>query len=839
VSEAASTAGRWQRMELIFHAALEIPESEQSAFLEKSCPDDAAMRIEIRTLLAAFAAEKQFRLPPETPEFSGRRGEILGGYRLEAELGHGGMGTVYLANRVDGQFEQQVALKVVSPHLRTRFFTERFRSERQILASLNHPNITRLLDGGVSGAGDPYLVMEYVDGQPISRYCDQRLLTIAERVRLFLQVCSAVEYAHRKLVVHRDLKPANMLIGADGAPKLLDFGTARLLAAEGVDATTRFHAMTMRYAGPEQLRGEPASTSMDVYSLGVTLYELLVGAWPFGNPESPMAGLERALRDVNPAPPPSLVTEDAARLRSTSPARLSGILRGDLRSVMLKAIEADPRRRYGSVEQLAGDLRRWLAGQPVLAREQTLLYRCMRFAGRHRWPLTAAAVISAAFGVSVLIAVRQYGREQRRLVQVRNLSQSYLDDILSEVGKLPGSMKARLLIVDRAGRNLDQLLPDAPDDPELRRALAAAYLQLGDIQGKPFTVSLGDTAGALASYRKAIAMAEGASRGDWESPGVLVRARRTIAQIEARAGKNSDALAQLNEALEPAHRLWQDAPPDLRIDGKPAAWQYVDTNLTLGYLMLKAAERAPGDVAGLQRTLAQLRTTAALDRQLLARHPGAAGVTAPVYQYIGFVLEYLGHATGDTRYFQQAVDAHRRTVDDACRTFAKDPRPPTQRNCGDALGELSWALHWTGDGPQSIQAATRSLSLIAPVSQTEPDSVEAQQDLAYAYMHLGAAENAAGQFGQAVGHLRTAQTYMRAVRQTAGDPLEANGLDTDIERELGDALLATGNRADAARALGKALQTAQRSPKSAYWITYIQREMERARSLPVPSTHQK
>ena len=824
------TAERLQRLEAIFHAVLETPEFRRAAFLEKECRGDAALMAEIQALLAAFVDEKRFQLPAETQEFSGRLGEIVGGYRLEAELGHGGMGTVYLATRADGQFEQQVALKVVSPHLRTRFFAERFRSERQILATLSHPNITRLLDGGVSASGDPYLVMEYVDGQPIARYCDDRRLTVANRVRLFLQVCSAVEYAHRKLVVHRDLKPANVLMTGDGTPKLLDFGTARLLAGGGVEATTRLHAMTTRYASPEQLRGEPASTSMDVYSLGVALYELVVGAWPFGNAQSPAANLERALREVPPAPPQSLLTEESARLRSSSRTKLASLLHGDLRNVMLKAIEADPRRRYGSVEQLAEDLRRWLAGQPVLAREQTLLYRGMRFAKRHAWPLAATAVVGAALCVSILVAVRQYGREQRRIVQVRNLSQSYLTDILNEVGKLPGSMRARLLIVDRAGRNLDQLLPDAPDDPELRRVLAAAYLQLGDIQGKPFTVSLGDTSGALASYGKAISMAAGASPGDWESLGVLVRARRTTAQIEARAGRESEALAELNSALAPAERLWRNAPSQFRIDGKPAAAQYVETNLTLGYIMLKAAERTPEDVSRLQRVLAQFRRTAALDGQLKAGYPGATRITAACYQYMGFVLEYLGYATADSRYFHEAVDAHQRAADVACEMFARDPRPPTQRNCGDALGELSWALHWAGEGDRAVEGASRALALIAPVSSAEPDSVEAQQDLAYVYMHLGAAENTAGRFEQAINHLRMAEARMRALHPSSvDDPLEANGLDTDIERELGDALLARGDLAQAAVALEKALASAEESPKSAVWISYIQRQLTRAR----------
>ena len=293
------------------------------------------------------------------------------------------------------------------------------------------------------------------------------MLAVPDRIRLFLQACSAVEYAHRNLVVHRDLKPGNVLVAKDGNAKLLDFGTAKLLlAAPPGSTTTRFRAMTPRYASPEQLRGEPVSTSMDVYSLGVMLYELATGAWPFGDPDSPIAGLERAVRDIDPRPPGSVIADEAARLRSSSKAKLAGVLDGDLRHVIARAIEADSRRRYASVEQLSADLRDLPGGgEPVLARRHHhWLYRCragLRAAASLRL-LAAAAVLTVVLGFAILTAVQEYGREQRRMVQVRNLSQSYLTDILNEVGKLPGSMKARMLIVDRARKNLDQLLPRSP-----------------------------------------------------------------------------------------------------------------------------------------------------------------------------------------------------------------------------------------------------------------------------------------------------------------------------------------------------------------------------------------
>jgi serine/threonine protein kinase len=803
------TPERWRRIEAIFHAALQMPESRRADFLAGSCAGDDALLAELQRLLFAFEDEKRFRPPVAVIEPKGRLGETIGGYKLDAELGQGGMGTVYLAHRVDGEFDQQVALKVVSSHLRTQFFTERFRTERQILAGLNHAHITRLLDGGVSASGDPYLAMEHVDGAPIDRYCDEKLLTIPDRIRLFLQACSAVEYAHRNLVVHRDLKPGNVLVTKDGNAKLLDFGTAKLLqAAPAGSTTTRFHAMTLRYASPEQLRGEPVSTSMDVYSLGVMLYELAAGAWPFGDPDSPIAGLERAVRDVDPKPPGSVITDEAAKLRSTPKAKLAGVLEGDLRDVIAKAIDADSRRRYGSVEQLSADLRRYLGGRPVLAREHTWLYRGARFAQRHRRLLAAAAVLSVVLGFAILTAVQEYGREQRRMVQVRNLSQSYLTDILNEVGKLPGSMKARMLIVDRASKNLDQLLPEAPNDPELRRALAAAYLQLGDIQGLPFTISLGDTAGAVESYRKAEAMAEHAGAQDWESLAVLAQARRQIGQIRTRAGQVADALPMLASALEPARRLWRHAPRDFRVGGKPAGALYVSANLTLGYTLLQSAG-AGNSVPQYAQAVDQFRKTLQLAEELHAAYPGT-DMTGGVSQYLGFALEGMGECAGNPAYFKEGAAAHRRSVEVDCTAFEKDATPFTQRTCADALGELSWALHRAGEGEPAVAAAARSLALMEPVARSEPESAEAQEDLADAFFHLGAAENTAGRFQRAIVDLRKAESLLRPLRSgPSGDVLDTSKLYVDIERQFAVAFLETHNVRDAIECLQKAISAAE------------------------------
>lgn len=470
------TAERWRRIESIFHLAIQVQGPDRLEFVRKSCAGDDLLFAELRLMLAAFDDEEPSADIPAEDSETAWAGVVLGEYRIDREIGHGGMGTVYLAHRADGQFERQVALKVVNSHLRSEFFTERFRTERQILAQLDHPNITRLLDGGVGTDGSLYLVMEYVDGHPINRYCDSHLLSVPDRIRLFLQVCQAVEYAHRNLIIHRDLKPGNILVTSEGVPKLLDFGTAKLLLFTTEDTTTtRFGMLTPRYASPEQLRGEPVTTVTDVYSLGVLLYELLTGAWPFGDADSPVAGLERAVRDVQPSRPAAVVTDEASRLRSESKAKLVRLLDGDLRSVMNKAIEADARRRYNSVEQFSEDLRRWLEGQPVLARPQTLLYQAGKFV-RRNWlaaGLVAAFILGLAFATGVAIHQARLAKAQATRAEAIT---RFLQDVIY-AGE-PEDVKDRTVLqaMEIARGRLDQVTGQPELELSIRVALGEVYM---------------------------------------------------------------------------------------------------------------------------------------------------------------------------------------------------------------------------------------------------------------------------------------------------------------------------------------------------------------------------
>ncbi|MEM6335703.1 MAG: serine/threonine-protein kinase, partial [Bacteroidota bacterium] len=431
-----------QRVLEMVERAFEVPAQDRAAWVAEACEGDEALRAEVEALLAADAEADAFLEQPVTHAGSIREAAALlaaelpaegraGPYRLLQSLGRGGMGTVYLAQRDDGAFEQNVAVKIVRRGMDTDDILTRFRTERQILASLQHPNIARLLDGGMTADGRPYFVMEYVEGVPITRYCDEHRLSIDERLRLFATVCGAVQYAHQNLIVHRDLKPGNILVADDGTVKLLDFGIAKLLDPDfgGVEARTRteMRVMTPEYASPEQVRGNVLTTASDVYTLGVLLYELLAGRRPYDLPSRLQHEIERVICAEDPARPSTAVKrvvtlrrrdgttetvspDTISERRNMPPDSLKRRLGGDLDTIVLKAMSKEPARRYGSAEQLAQDVRRHLDGLPVEARPATVSYRLRKFVERHRVGFTASMII---IGLTVALLSTTFVQQRR------------------------------------------------------------------------------------------------------------------------------------------------------------------------------------------------------------------------------------------------------------------------------------------------------------------------------------------------------------------------------------------------------------------------------------------
>src|SRR5215510_1167456 len=450
---------RWEQIESLYYAARERDPGLRATFLVEACAGDESLRLEVESLLASDEQAGDFLNTPAmkiaTEEIAEERarslvGRQLGHYRLLSQLGAGGMGEVYLAARADDQFRKQVAIKLVKRGMDTDNILRRFRHERQILAALDHPNIARLLDGGVSEDGLPYFVMEYIVGAPITEYCDSHQLSIEERLKLFRQVCAAVHYAHQNLVVHRDLKPGNILVTEEGAPRLLDFGIAKVfnpeLASPTLDLTApEMRLMTPEYASPEQVRGEPITTASDIYSLGVVLYELLTGHHPYSTRNLPPSEIIRIVCEKEPEKPSDSIADCGLRIADSksrwplisrlktrmwfltrdpqSAIRNPQSLRGDVDNIVLMALRKEPERRYGSAEQFSEDIRRHLEGLPVIARKDTLGYRSAKFLQRHKAGVAAAALfLTLVIGFIVSLAVKsaQVTRERdnnRRLLK--------------------------------------------------------------------------------------------------------------------------------------------------------------------------------------------------------------------------------------------------------------------------------------------------------------------------------------------------------------------------------------------------------------------------------------
>ena len=428
----------WQRLSPLLDEALDLPAEQRTQWLVELRGRDPELAEEVEALLdeaRAIGDERFLEHTPEGPERATLAGQTIGAYTLEAPLGHGGMGSVWLARRSDGRFEGKVAIKFLNAALVGRTGEERFRREGSILARLTHPNIARLIDAGVSATGQPYLVLELVDGKPIDQYCDDQRFDVAARLKLFLDVLAAVAHAHAHLVVHRDLKPSNVLVTNDGTVKLLDFGIAKLLQdelhpSEATELTREAgRAMTPEYAAPEQLLGLPVTTATDVYALGVLLYVLLGGQHPAGGSTRSSADLVKAIVETSPTRLSEAVTSaktldgqallDNAAKRAATPERLAGVLRGDVDNIVGKALKKNPTERYASVTAFADDIRRYLDHEPVSARADSLTYRATKFVRRNRIPvaLASAAVLALLAGLAGTIIEAQRATQQARVAE--------------------------------------------------------------------------------------------------------------------------------------------------------------------------------------------------------------------------------------------------------------------------------------------------------------------------------------------------------------------------------------------------------------------------------------
>jgi len=543
---------RWQRLQTLYDEAMTLATSHRPQFVIDSCEDDKLLRDQLLSLVmqsddnraeatTGFAKRSQTTL---------ESGYVIGRYRVLRQLGVGGMGSVYLAERADSEFQQQVAIKLVNSDLVSPNVIARMRGERQILANLNHPNIARLIDGGATSEGLPYLVMEYVEGTRIDLYCSTNNLDINARLLLFKQVCSAVHAAHQQLIIHRDIKPSNILVTPAGIPKLLDFGIAKLL-----DANTRIsdtaltlvneRMLTPEYASPEQIRGEPLSTASDVYALGILLYELLTGTRPYRFKGTTLHQLEQFMQSHTPLKPSAVIEQLPASTRATD-ITLSKSLRGDLDNIIMKAMHKDTVRRYGSASALADDIDNYLSSRPISARPDTMGYLVSKFWKRNRWAVTSAA---AMFVLIVALTIFYTWRltTERNIAQRERLTATRVSDFMTEVFRVAnpnesrGNTVAAREVLDAAVKHIDKDLSKEPEvQIALLRKMAQAYVGIGlwneaegllqraiklqtDASGEK-RIALADTYVELASVQRRLAK----FRNEWDSLEVALQIRHSL-----------------------------------------------------------------------------------------------------------------------------------------------------------------------------------------------------------------------------------------------------------------------------------------------------------------------
>jgi eukaryotic-like serine/threonine-protein kinase len=752
-----------ENLQRLFELALEQPPEQRSIFLSHACDGDSQLKALVQELLDCDQEEdglldRPLVLPQEQPQ--NILGQHIGAYRIKALLGEGGMGEVYLAERSDGEFYKEVAIKLLRVGPGYKLLAGRFESERQILAQLEHPNIVRLLDGGRTEEGHLYLVMEYVDGLPINQHCEQQALDVPGRLQLFLRVCEAVEHAHRNLVVHRDLKPANILVTDAGQPKLLDFGIARLLAPDifhrPFDPTiTILRAATPRYASPEQISGGVITTASDVYSLGVLLYELLSGRSPYNKPDGLTHEVAKAVLEDEPEKPSRALqrTEEIGSKYGFISQSFRLRLEGDLDNIILKALNKEPTRRYLSVDAFAQDIRNFLEGRPVSARTPTWNYVISKFVRRYPWQVgAAAAAVAILIGGSAALAW-QAKIAERRFDQVRTLAHSLVFKLDPELEKVSGATSARKVLVQEAVDYLNALSKEAGGDSELQGEIASSYEHLGDVQGSPAYSNLGDIQGGLASYGKALAIRRSlAARnpGDAKAQDNLAACLQGFALVNSQTKRSKEILALQSEALIIHKRLYETEPSSASL--KKLLNAYDGTGRT---------ERVAGDLEHAEKNF---RMELALAKHQMRLDPQSEQAVLSIWY---------------------------------------------------ANQNLALVLSDKGNPAQALVYARRELEAIEQLSKKKPTDVMYQKYLAYSYRDV--AKNLGNPEKPNTGNWRAALTNYKKALQISSQLAAADPTDADAQDKLGltlqaisDVFAKHGSLSDALQYDRKALKIFQK-----------------------------
>jgi tetratricopeptide (TPR) repeat protein len=851
-----ATNEKWDRIQDLFLQALDLVPEERTRFLDRACANEPELRPEVESLLAhdgageeqiADALEHTVQSLFEAEDLTGTR---LGAWRVIKEIGRGGMGTVYLASRADDQFHKYVAIKVVKRGMDTAELLLRFRHERQILAHLDHRYIARLIDGGSTSQGRPFLVMEYVQGRPIDVYCRQDGLDIEARCRLFLKVCQAVSFAHRNLVIHRDLKPSNILVTSDGSPKLLDFGVAKLLDTE-IDPTLANtivggRLITPEYASPEQVRGERVNAACDIYALGAILYELLSGVKAQPLESHTPSELERVICRTEVLPPSMRIDRSNVRLRKR--------VVGDLDTIVMKAMRKEPEERYSSVDLFYRDVGRHLKGRTITAQPPSLTYRLGKFARRHRYSLAAVVlvVISMVAGTwTALVEAHRARNEQRRsearLSQMVELANRALFDVHGSIERLPGATAARQQLVKTTLDFLEKLSKDAGDDAQLRKALGAAYFRLGDLQGYPFTPNLGDTTGAMKSYQSGAALLDSLrrdhpddaqvqllwleiqdrvatllnQRGDPDgaakvlraalpATGILARLQDGSVDAEQSRGDLYGRLAEVTERRDPAEAL-SYANTYMNIFSKlatryPERADFVNEQSN-GYALVGRILHGQGDLRG---TLEQYLRCVGLRENLLKNHPNDVVYQRSLMIGYGHLGDTLGspvaYNLGDTA---GALAYYRKAVDIAEEIYDADPKDSTAKyDFAAGLERLGMVDVPPSGLLESLTMLQRSATLLESVVAEDPKNVPRRRMLALTLEYEGHRLRSMKRYRGAIASYGESVALSDAI--LSADPADRPALSQTVAsgRGMATAMAMAGNRAGALRQAQATIQRA-------------------------------
>jgi tRNA A-37 threonylcarbamoyl transferase component Bud32/tetratricopeptide (TPR) repeat protein len=846
----------WERIQNVFLEAAELPPDERVRFLDTACARDPELRREVESLLAYDGADAR-RIEDALEdtaqslfESEGVTGARLGAWRVLQEIGRGGMGAVYLATRDDAQFQKRVAIKVVKRGMDTAELLSRFRRERQILANLDHTYIARLIDGGSTPEGRPFLVMEYVEGRPIDVYCRELGLDIEARCRLFLKVCEAVSYAHRNLVIHRDLKPDNILVAANGEPKLVDFGVAKLLDTEldsGLTTITAGRLLTPEYASPEQVRGQLIGAASDIYALGTILYELLTGTKAQRVESHTPAELERVICETEVQPPSARVEPANSRLRK----RLSG----DLDNIVLMAMRKEPERRYSSVDLFAEDVRRHLEGRTVTARRDSFSYRFGKHARRNRLWLAGASLVAVSMvgGTWTALSEAHHARIEQRRAEVRlsqmvELANRALFDVHGSIERLPGATDARRKLVGTTLDYLEKLSKDAGDDERLRKALGAAYYRLGDLQGYALAPNLGDTAGAIKSYQSSAAILNPLRRAhpnDAEVQRLWLETQTHLASVLEGIGDTASASRVLRDRLPAAavlsrlpgagldaqrlegefYELLATAAKD-RVPGEALTYarRYLDIfsglarrypdradfvlEQSTGYSLVGLVLHAQADSHG---ALAQFRQCVALREALVEAHPHDVVYKRNLMIGYGHIGDTLGgpafYNLGDS---EGARSYYRRAVAIGEEIFNADPRDSTAKfDLAAGLGRLGMVDVAASGIAESLAALQRSVRMLETLVVADPNKLSVKIQLARAEEYTGHRLRGLGRYAEAIAGYRRSMALADSMLEA--DPTSRVALAEAVAsgRGMATAMAMAGDRAGSLREAGATIARAQ------------------------------